>query len=134
MVVMAKYAKGANAERELIEMFSNKGYAAMRAAGSGVSRFPSADVIASNGKKTFAIESKAIKSGYVYLERDKIVKLLEFSQKFGARPYVAVKIKKDDWTFLPAGKIIATESGNFSITKKSAKENGILFENLISET
>ena len=131
---MASYAKGANAERELIEMFWNNGYAAMRAAGSGVSRFPSADVIASNGEKTFAIESKAIKSGYVYLERDEIVKLLEFSQKFGARPYVAVKIKKDDWTFLPAGKIIATESGNFSITKKSAKENGILFENLISAT
>ena len=131
---MAKYAKGANAERELIEMFCDNGYAAMRAAGSGASRFPSADVIASNGKKTFAIESKAIKRGYVYLERDEIVKLLEFSQKFGARPYVAVKIKKDDWTFLPAGKIIATESGNFSITKKFAKEKGILFETLISES
>src|SRR3989338_4357943 len=100
---MAKYAKGANAERELIEMFWNNGYAAMRAAGSGVSRFPSADVIASNGKKTFAIESKAIKSGYVYLERDEIVKLLEFSQKFGARAFGGGRFWEDEWGFFSGG-------------------------------
>lgn len=130
---MAGYAKGANAERELIEMFWNNGYAAMRAAGSGVSRFPSVDVIAGNGQKIFAIESKAIKSGYVYLERDEIVKLLTFAQKFGARAYVAVRFGKNDWSFLPAGKIQTTEGGKFKVTRKTADENGELFSKLVSE-
>ncbi len=130
---MAHYAKGANAERELIEMFWNSGYASMRAAGSGVSRFPSVDVIASNGQKIFAIESKAIKSGYVYLERDEIVKLLTFAQKFGARAYVAVRFGKNDWSFLPAGKIQTTEGGKFKVTRKTADENGELFSKLVSE-
>ncbi len=130
---MAQYAKGANAERELIEMFSNNGYAAMRSAGSGVSRFPSVDVIAGNGTRTFAIESKAIKSGYVYLERDEIVKLLTFAQKFGARAYVGVRFGKDNWSFLPAGKIGTTEGGKFKVTKKTAESDGKSFEEIISE-
>ena len=130
---MAGYAKGAKAERELIEMFWNNGYAAMRAAGSGISRLPSVDVIAGNGKKTFAVECKAIKSGYVYLEKEEIVKLLTFSQKFGAMPYVAVRFAKDDWSFLHAGKIQTTGTGKFKITRKIAEESGKSFEKLVEK-
>ncbi len=129
---MTRYAKGANAERELIEMFWNSGYAAMRAAGSGVSRYPSVDVIASNGRKTFAVECKAIKSSCVYLEWDEIVKLLTFAQKFGADAYVGVRFAKDGWSFLEAGRIQTTKGGKFKITKKIANENGENFSDLIS--
>ena len=49
-------SKGSKAERELISMFWKKGFAAMRAAGSGSTHHPSPDIVAGNGKYFFAIE------------------------------------------------------------------------------
>lgn len=130
---MKAKAKGSNAERELIEMFYNAGFAAMRAAGSGVSRYPCPDVLAGNGKKFYAFECKSIASDYVHLTYEEIVKLVTFAQKFGAVPYVAVRFAAKDWIFLDIGKIRYTkDEKNFKVSKSFAYKDGKSFEELIS--
>jgi Holliday junction resolvase len=52
-------AKGSNAERELVHMFWDKGWAAIRVAGSGSSQYPSPDVLAGNNLRKLAVECKA---------------------------------------------------------------------------
>jgi len=81
-----KYNKGARAERELINMFWENGFAAARIAGSGVSRHPCPDVVAGNGKKKFALECKSTKSDYIHLTREEITKLLTFFTNIWSRP------------------------------------------------
>ncbi len=129
---MAQYAKGAKAERELIEMFWDNGYAAMRAAGSGISRLPSVDVIASNGKKTFAISCKSTKKTNVYLDSEEIGKLKSFSEKFGAIPYIGVRFNGKNWCFLGMDKIKRTEGKKFTISRKNSEKSGKSFERLIN--
>jgi len=126
-----KYQKGVTAERELIDMFYENGFAAMRAAGSGVSRKPSADVVAGNGEKIFALECKSSSKDYVHLSYDEIVKLVTFAQKFGAVPYVAVRFEGKDWIFLDIGKIRYTKGKNFKVSKDFAYKDGKRFEELI---
>ncbi|MFH1424253.1 MAG: Holliday junction resolvase Hjc [archaeon] len=126
-----RYQKGTNAERELIEMFWNNGYAALRGPGSGVSRRPCPDVVAGNGEKYFAIESKSSTQDYVHLTYDEIVKLVTFAQTFGAIPYVAVRFEGRDWVFLDIGKIQYTKGKNFKVSKKFAYTDGKRFEELI---
>lgn len=124
--------KGSNAERELIEMFYEAGFAAMRAAGSGASRFPCADVIAGNGKKFYAFECKSIAGDYVHLTYEEIAKLVTFAQKFGAVPYVAVRFENKDWVFLDMARIRYTKGENFKIKKDFAYKDGKKFEELVN--
>jgi Holliday junction resolvase len=128
-----KYEKGAKAERELIDMFWESSWAAARIAGSGVSRHPCPDLVAGNGQKFFAIESKSSGSDYVHLTYDEIVKLVTFSQKFGATPYVAVRYEGGDWLFLDMAKIQYTKGKNFKVSKSFAYEDGKTFEQLIEK-
>ena len=64
---MARYNKGASAERELIKMFFNAGFSVARVAGSGSSSLPCPDMIALSKKKKMAFECKAWKANYLNL-------------------------------------------------------------------
>jgi len=90
--------KGSNAERELVSMFAGIGWAAIRVAGSGSSKFPSPDVLASNGSKVVAVECKSTKSKYQYLEPAQLRQLDTFAKTFNAEPWIAVKFASD-WKF-----------------------------------
>ena len=125
------YNKGTKAERELLDMFWEQGYAALRTPGSGVSQRPCPDIVAGNGEKYFAIESKSTSSEYVHLTYDEIVKLVTFSQKFGAVPYVAVRFEGRDWVFMDMGKIQYTKGKNFKVTKDFAYSDGRRFEEIL---
>ncbi len=124
-------AKGSNAERQLVEMFWEKGYAAIRVAGSGSSRFPCPDVLASNGQKTFAVEAKATKTNYQYFRKDQIEQLINFSQTFNSEPILAVKFSTK-WYFFYLTNLSITKNGEYAIKKKDAEEISISFEELIS--
>ncbi|MFO7872022.1 MAG: Holliday junction resolvase Hjc [Candidatus Undinarchaeales archaeon] len=126
-----KKQKGSNAERELVEKFWEKGFAAIRVAGSGVSKFPCPDVLASDGSLSFAVESKSYSGNYIHLKRGQILQLLEFSQKFGAVPVVGIRFAKNDWYFFDMIKIQSTKGENFKVTRKIASEDGKGFEELI---
>ena len=48
-------AKGTKGERELVKFFNNSGWACIRIAGSGSSRYPSPDILAGNAIRRLAI-------------------------------------------------------------------------------
>jgi|TARA_B100000925_G_C21655744_1_gene323435 Holliday junction resolvase len=123
-------AKGSNAERQLVAKFWSKGFASIRVAGSGSSRFPCPDVLASNGKKVFAIEAKATKKEYQYFRQEQINDLIEFSRIFLAEPILAIKFSSK-WYFFRLDKLEFTPKGDFSIKKSEAENKGIEFDQLI---
>lgn len=123
--------KGSNAERELIELFWKSGWAAHRIAGSGSSRFPSPDVIAGNFKKKFAIECKATKSSNQYVSKEQAKALQNFSEIFGAEPWIGVRFDREDWYFVPLQEMKLTPQDNLVLNLNKAKLLGLKFEELI---
>jgi len=89
-----KYRRGANAERELAGMLERAGFAVVRSAGSH-----RVDLIAGNGKRYLCIEVKSTGGERIYVSKDDVEKLVEFSRRFGGRPVVAVKFKGRGWRF-----------------------------------
>ena len=75
-------AKGSNVERELINMFWESGWGAIRVAGSGSMRFPSPDVLASNKLRNIAIECKFVNKEKKYFPKERIRVLLENLEQF----------------------------------------------------
>ena len=128
---MSVKAKGINAERELIHLFwQTKAWGACRVAGSGSSKYPSPDILASNAVRKLAIEAKITKGKYKHFSYQEINQLKEFSQKFGAESWIAVKFKGNDWFFLGLEELKQTTS-NFSISVEIAKRRGLTFDELI---
>jgi len=123
--------KGSNAERELIELFWNAGWAAHRIAGSGSSRFPSPDVIAGNYSKKLAIECKSTKSSNQYITKEQADGLQRFSEVFGAEPWIGVRFNKEEWYFFPLKEISKTAGENLVINLDKAKLIGLKFNELV---
>lgn len=124
--------KGTTAERELIHLFWNNGWAAVRVAGSGSSQFPSADIIAGLKDKKLAIECKSVKSKYKYFEIDEISQFKEFVNKFGATGLIGMRFDRIGWYFVKLEDLEFTGklySANLSL----AKEKGLKFEEIIKE-
>ncbi len=103
--------KGSRVERELVELFWSNGFAALRTPGSGVSTYPCPDVIASNGKKTLALEVKYKANLPIYIQTQRINDLLTFSKIFGATPLIAVKLPRKDWKFIKIDDLKRTKNG-----------------------
>ncbi len=127
---MSRKGKGINAERELIHLLWAKGWAAVRVAGSGSSRYPSPDVLAGNGVRRLAIECKSSGDKRRYLPKDEIEKLLEFSRTFGAEPWIGVRFNKHSWYFIPPEELTKTER-HFVIDVEESRKIGLLVEELI---
>jgi Holliday junction resolvase len=123
-------AKGSNAERELIKMFWDAGYAAIRAAGSGSARHPSPDIIASNRIRRIAVECKSSRDLKKYLSTKDIEQLVEFAEKFGAEPWIGIRFDVLKWYFLSIDDLEKTPSG-YVISIASAKSKGLLFEEFV---
>ena len=130
---MNRKSKGTNAERELIKMFWSAGYAAMRAAGSGSARHPSPDIIASNKIRKLAIECKSTKNLKIYLSKEDVNQLIEFSNIFGAEPWFAARFNKLKWFFLTIEDLEKTPTG-FVISIENIRNKGLVFEELTSDS
>jgi len=73
---MSKKSKGIGAERELIHSFwATNEWVAHRIAGSGSSKYPSPDIIASNNIRKLAIECKTCSEKTVYIKKKEIEEL-----------------------------------------------------------
>jgi len=123
--------KGTRAERELFHMLWNSKFPVVRSAGSGSTPLPNPDLIASNGKRTLAIECKAIKNKSKHFNKIEIDQLIVFSKQFGAEPWLAIKFDNNGWHFIQPKKLKKIKSGNYSINLELAKKSGIKFEELI---
>lgn len=121
---MSRKSKGCNAERELVEKLEAIGYAAVRVAGSGVSKFPCPDVLASNGNEVLAIECKSTKGETQYIKKSQIEDLKVFSKMFGAKPLCAVRFNNVGWHFIEPDKMKASDK--FHVTdREHIKREGI---------
>ncbi len=103
--------KGTKFERELIHILWENGFAAIRAAGSGATTYPCPDILASNGKIVLAFEVKARVSLPLYLTEQKVKELVMFSNLFGAKPYIALKVSRRGWRFIEVSRLIKTPKG-----------------------
>ncbi|MFH1642978.1 MAG: Holliday junction resolvase Hjc [Nanoarchaeota archaeon] len=128
---MSRKSKGINAERDLLHKFWKLGWPCIRIAGSGSMRYPSADILATNKIRKLAIECKTCKSNNKYLSKEDIAQIKEFSDIFGAEPWIAVKFDRNDWYFLSLDDIKKTGS-NYLVSSKIAQDRGLLIEELIS--
>ena len=128
---MSRKSKGINAERDLIHKFWNvDDWSAVRIAGSGSMRYPSADILASNKLRKLAIECKASKESSKYLTKDEVEQLKTFAEIFGAEPWIGVKFDKQEWFFMNVEDLKQTGS-NFLVSLDIARNKGLLFEELI---
>jgi Holliday junction resolvase len=127
---MPQKNKGTNAERDLVHRFWSTGsWAAHRIAGSGSSKYPSPDIIASNNLRRLAIECKSSKKNSVYIPNGEISALQDFAHMFGAEPWVAVRFSRQEWFFISLDDMNAT-AGNHSVSLQLARQKGLLFEEL----
>ncbi len=130
---MAQKQKGANAERDLVHRFWETGsWAAHRIAGSGSSKYPSPDIIASNNIRRLALECKATKKTSVYIPKEEIGALVEFSRMFGAEPWVAVRFSRQEWFFISIDDMNDT-GNNYAVNVELAKRKGLLFDEIIGK-
>ena len=128
---MSSKSKGSNAERDLIHRFwAEKEWCAIRVAGSGSSQYPSPDILASNIKRRLAIEAKLINKSSKYFDYEEINQLKEFSAKFGAEPWIAIKFKGEKWFFISLEDLKQTKNA-LCIDLDLAKHKGLNFEELI---
>ena len=130
MVLVNAKAKGSNAERELIHLFWNNSWVALRVAGSGSMRYPCPDILASNASRILAIECKASGDLSRLLPRLQVEDLVLFAKKFGAEPWIGARFNDVKWAFFTPDDLKKTGTG-FSVSVKMIGKKGLSFEQLI---
>ncbi len=130
---MSLKSKGINAERDLIHKFwGTESWVAVRVAGSGSMKYPSADILASNKLRKIAIECKVTKDQKKYFEKKEIEALKKFADVFGAEPWIAVKFKGHEWFFVSLEDLEETDKC-FVVDANNAKNKGLLFEEIVGK-
>lgn len=131
-------SSGVKAERDLVHMFWEAGFAVLRAPASGGGTvLPRPDLIAGSvkRKKFFVLEIKTIRKDILYISAEQIISLLEFSKRIGFEPYVGVKFKnrRKGFSFLhvPDQLLNVRNGNNYKITYTHTSSNGISFGELI---
>jgi holliday junction resolvase Hjr len=120
---MKNKSKGSNAERELLFMLFNRGFAVSRVAGSGCSTLPTPDIIAVKNKLTIAIECKTKKGEYLNIKETQINELKTWEKMAGCKSYVAWRVSKENWYFVEINDLKKTNKA-YSIKKKEILEKG----------
>lgn len=130
-ILRNKKAKGTSAENELIHLFWENNWVCVRVAGSGSTKYPSPDILASNGYKKIVMEVKVVSDSKKYFTGQQIRDLDYFAQKFGAESWVGVKFIENQWYFIPTSELEITKSKNYSIDLISMKRRGFNFDEMV---
>ena len=128
---MARYDKGANAERELIRMFWGKGFAVARTAGSGKNQLPMPDLIVLGKGRQIVIEAKAWRSSHLSISEDQMRELLRWREVAGAEVVVAWKYPNKGWFFI--GPKEFSKNKHYSLSFAKAQKAGSTFPVFIGE-
>src|SRR3989338_8272275 len=98
---MSNKAKGSKVERELVKLFTEQGWRAVRVAGSGVGEDSPCDIITAKiGKRGFAIEAKSSKKSTIYITKSQIEDFVLFSNIIGLKPVIAARFNYEGWLFI----------------------------------
>lgn len=127
---MSHKSVGTKGERDILKMFWDNGWAAVRTPGSGSARFPSPDIIAGKKDRRIVIEAKITKENKKYFEEKEIRELKCFGNLFGAEIWVAIKFKGENWFFISVEDLVFSGK-SYSIDKENSKMRGLLFEEII---
>jgi len=127
---MGNKEKGANAERELLKLFVDQGWMAIRVAGSGILPEPSCDLLAGKLNKKYAIECKTCKDKKRYFSQEQISNFLKFSEIFGLEPLIAIRFNREGWFFMKLENIEKTDKA-LAVSLENAKKHGKRFFDLL---
>ena len=122
---MTRYQKGAAAERELLNDLYGKGYAVIRAAGSGVNAL-GPDLVVLKGDKAIAFECKSGYEGGLSIEEIQFQKMAEWQERSHFPIYVAWRIKRQGWFFILPSELRKTENHRVLTTKEARSINRML--------
>lgn len=124
-------AKGTSAERELIHLLWDRGWFAVRVAGSGSTKYPSPDVIAGNGLRRLAIECKSSSDDTRYMTKKQIGELLQFARMLNAEPWVAFR-HDAEWYFVALDDL--HDSGkHLAVSEELVKNKGLLIDQVAGD-
>jgi len=123
-------AKGSRTERELLHMFNKENFTPMRAAGSGSTTLPCADLVVAGRGRILAIECKSGK-GKRYIEKKQVDELVEFSKNFNAEPWIATRFDNNEWWFIEIDVLKKSKGGNYMISLEESKRIGRTFEEIL---
>ena len=123
---MGNKEKGANAERELYQIFIDNCFRAVRVAGSGMLENTSCDLIAGKPGKKYCIECKASKGPLKYITKTQVEDFLVFSEVFGLIPVIAVRFNREGWFFLNPNQL-ENSGKNWVVSLKMVKEKAKRF-------
>ncbi|MFC2154761.1 Holliday junction resolvase Hjc [Candidatus Altiarchaeota archaeon] len=107
-----RYRRGADFERELVSMFWDHGWSALRAAGSGTTTYPVPDVVAFSEKHALAVECKTTGKDRLSL-RKAVLALQRFLENTRAIGVIAVKFLRKEPRFYTLDMI--ERRGNYTI-------------------
>lgn len=124
---MSNKAKGSRAERELIKIFTENGWRAVRVAGSGVGEESPCDILVGKlGRKGHTIEAKSSKKAIIYISREQINDFVLFSSTIGLQAVIAVRFNYEGWLFITPEQL--RDTGKYwAISLKDAKLCGKKF-------
>ncbi|MFC1685955.1 Holliday junction resolvase Hjc [Nanoarchaeota archaeon] len=122
--------RGSAAERELLHMFCDHGFSAIRVAGSGSMAEPSCDLLVGNGSLMAAIECKLTRQKKKYITKEQMNEFVDFSKNFGLTGLIAVKFVRKGWWFISPERMDDTGK-NFAISLEDIKERGMHFNDLM---
>ncbi|MEM4663179.1 MAG: Holliday junction resolvase Hjc [Candidatus Diapherotrites archaeon] len=108
---MGRYSKGANAERELLGLFYNAGFAVVRVAGSGASKYPEPDCLAFRKDKKYAFECKARSGKYLNIPKEQLESFVEWAKQADLQAYIAWKIPRKGWLFIKPEHLVPRKKG-----------------------
>lgn len=97
---MAHYNKGASAERELMRLFAQNGFAVARSAGSGKNQLPTPDLIALKNGRHLSVECKAWRAKYLSISSVQMNDLKKWEGLSGGETFIAWKFPNKGWFFL----------------------------------
>lgn len=125
MPAMSNKKRGCNYERQLVDLLHNRGFAAVRVAGSGAKPLPTPDIVACQKGRILAIECKTSRKNQVYISNDQVNNLCEYSKMAGAKPLIAVKFTQREWYFLIPSKVPRTSSNLLVVSREMAAKEGL---------
>ncbi len=132
---MSSSRKGDNRERELVDLFWEAGFGSIRVPASGSStKRPLPDIVAGNGERYIAIESKSSSTDVIYIKGGEIDALLEFSHRFDAYARIGVRFDREKWRFFHPNDLYTTDKGNYRVKKEKALKDGEDFQELIGNS
>jgi Holliday junction resolvase len=130
--------RGIQDERNLVRLLWKRGFAVVRAPASGAATpMPRPDIIAGHSGRgvQFAIEVKTTRKETLYVARKSVRQLIDFSERFGCRPILAIKFKgkRRPWVFMDPQQLDKTPAYNFKTTFTEAVHRGFDIQTLVRE-